>query len=84
MIGQYGGSISVRLPSGSKPKLFFGQDEAIFRSSQLNDSCWTVDGEVTLRTKGLGTGVMVSAMVSRCCSDNLQNLHYQSHPLFDI
>ena len=34
-----GGNASVRLPKGSKPKIIFGQDEAIFRSSQLNDSC---------------------------------------------
>ena len=42
-----------------------GQDEAIFRSSQLNESCWTIDGETTLRTKGLGIGIMVSAFVGR-------------------
>jgi len=64
-IGPYGGNISIRLPIDSKPRLYFGQDEAIYRSSQLNECCWTVDGETTLRTKGLGTGVMVSAMVSR-------------------
>lgn len=60
-----GGNVSVRLPKGSKPKIIFGQDEAIFRSSQLNNSCWTVDGKTTLRTKGLGTGLMISAMVSQ-------------------
>ena len=43
----------------------FGQDEAIFRSSQLNESCRKIDGITTLRTKGLGVGLMVSAMVSR-------------------
>ena len=60
----YGGNTSVRLPPGCKPRSYFGQDEAIFRSSQLSKYCWTVDGEKTLQTKGLGTGVMVSAMVS--------------------
>ena len=60
-----GGSLSVRLPEGAKPVIVLGQDEAIYRSSQQNDSCWTVDGESTLRTKGLGTGFMVSAFVSR-------------------
>ena len=60
-----GGNRSVRLECGGKTRLCFGQDEAIFRSSQLNDSCWTIDGETTLRTKGLGVGIMVSAMVSR-------------------
>ena len=60
-----GGNRSVRLHHGEKTRLCFGQDEAIFRSSQLNESCWTIDGETTLRTKGLGVGIMVSAMVSR-------------------
>ena len=64
-LGIYGGDIGVRLPPNTKPRLCFGQDEAIFRSSQLNDSCWSIDGECPLRTKGLGTGVMVSAMISR-------------------
>jgi len=62
---KYGGNTSVRLPLNSKSRLCFGQDEAIYRSSQLNDSCWTIDGEVPLCTKRLGTGVMVSAMTSR-------------------
>ena len=52
--------------------LAFDQDEAIFRSSQLNESCWTVDGETTLRTKGLGVGVMVSAFVSRAAGFGLK------------
>ena len=64
-LGDLGGSISVRLPEGTKPWLVFGQDEVIFRSSQLNENCWTVDGESTLRTKGQGTGLIVSAFVSR-------------------
>ena len=68
----------MRLPVGSKPRLCFGQDEAIFRSSQLNESCWTVDDEATLRTKGLGTGVMVSAMVSRATGFGLQITDEQS------
>ena len=61
----FGGDLGVRLQSTSKPTLVFGQDEAIYRSSQLNKSCWTVDGESTLCSKGLGVGLMVSAMVSR-------------------
>ena len=61
----FGGNLSVRLPKGEKPRIVLGQDEAIYRSSQQNESCWTIDGETTLRTKGLGTGVMVSAFVSR-------------------
>lgn len=65
VLGPLGGSVSVRLPHGAKPRIWFGQDEVIYRSSQLNESCWTVDGESTLRTKGLGIGIMVSAFVSR-------------------
>lgn len=64
-LGKYGGNTSVRLPTTTKPTLSFGQDEVIFRSSQLNDSCWTIDGQAPLRTKGLGVGVMVSGMTSR-------------------
>jgi len=65
LLPSLGGDLSVRIPIGEKPILWFGQDEAIYRSSQLNESCWTVDGESTLRTKGLGIGLMVSAMISR-------------------
>ena len=65
ILGPYGGNTSVRLPEGEKPIITFGQDEAIFRSSQLNESCWQIDGVSMLRTKGLGVGLMASAMVSR-------------------
>ena len=34
----FGGNPRVRLPSGQKAMLCFGQDEAIFRSFQLNES----------------------------------------------
>lgn len=64
VIGPYGGNISVRLPVSSKPQLYLGQDESIFCSTQLNESCWTMDNDATLHTEGLGTGVMVSAIVS--------------------
>ena len=64
-LGPYGGNTSVRIPEGRKPVITFGQDEAIFRSSQLNESCWQIDGVTTLRTKGQGVGLMASAMVSR-------------------
>lgn len=56
-----GGYISRRIQSNARPRLTFGQDEVIYRSSQVNESYWTVDGESTLQTKGLGTGIMVSA-----------------------
>ena len=71
-LGLFGGNRSVRLPADVKARLCFGQDEAIFRSSQLNESCWTIDGQNTLRTKGLGVGVMVSAMVSRAFGMGLE------------
>jgi hypothetical protein len=53
---KYGGNLSVRKPENVKPLVTFGQDEAIFRSSQLNDSCWAIDGQQTLRTKSMGAG----------------------------
>jgi hypothetical protein len=65
VLGKFGGNVSVRLKEGMKARLVFGQDEAIFRSSQLNECCWMVDGKTTLQTKGLGKGIMVSALVSR-------------------
>ena len=64
-LGEFRGNTSVRLKEGVEPCLVFGQDEAIFRSSQLNECCWMVDGKTTLRTKGLRKGIMVSALVSR-------------------
>jgi hypothetical protein len=62
---KYGGNLSVRKPESVKPRVPFGQDEAIFRSSQLNESCWAIDGQQTLRTKSMGVGRMVSALCSR-------------------
>lgn len=43
--GTLSGCTSVQLPVGKKTVLAFGQDEAIYRSLQLNESCWTVDGD---------------------------------------
>lgn len=60
-----GGNVSVRKPPNAKPIVVFGQDEAIFRSTCLNQSGWTLDGETTLRSKGTGKGFMVSALCSR-------------------
>lgn len=64
MIGPHGGLLSIRTLCGKKPRLVFGQDEAIFCSYQFNESCWTVDGETSLWVKGLGVGIMVSVFVS--------------------
>jgi hypothetical protein len=62
---EYGGNLSVRKPRNIKPRVPFGQDEAIFRSSQLNESCWAIDGQQTLRTKSMGLCRMISALCSR-------------------
>jgi hypothetical protein len=62
---ELGGYLSVRRPPNSKPRVVFGQDEAIYRSSQLNESCWAIDGQQTLRSKGMGVGRMISALCSR-------------------
>mmetsp|Transcript_4463 Transcript_4463/g.6923 ORF Transcript_4463/g.6923 Transcript_4463/m.6923 type:complete len:219 (+) Transcript_4463:221-877(+) len=64
-LGEYGGNLSVRFPAGAKPIQTFGQDEAVFRSSQLNEMCWTIDDVSPLRKKGMGAGVMVSAFTDR-------------------
>jgi hypothetical protein len=60
-----GGHLSVRKPIGWRPHVPFGQDEAIYRSAQLNESCWMIDGQQTLRLKTEGKGRMVSAAGSR-------------------
>jgi hypothetical protein len=44
-LGKFGGNQSVRLPTDQKAYLFFGQDEAAYRSSSLNEKCWTIDGQ---------------------------------------
>jgi hypothetical protein len=59
------GCLSVRKPIAWKPRVPFGQDEAICRSAQLNKSCWMIDGQQTLRSKTEGKGRMVSAAGSR-------------------
>ena len=71
-IGEYGGALSVRLPVGARPRIIFGQDEAIYRSSQLNDNCWCIDDESPLRSKGMDQGIMVSAFVSRAFGFGLE------------
>ena len=48
-----------------KELVVFGQEECIFRSSQLNEKTWFVDGKARLRSKGLGRGIMVSSFCSR-------------------
>ena len=62
---EIGGFLSVHFRTGAKPRAMFGQDEAIYHLSQLNESCWMIDGQQTLRSKSEGKGRMVSAMCSR-------------------
>ena len=39
LIGPLGDNVSPRIPPNQKPVIIIGQDEAIYRSSQLNESC---------------------------------------------
>lgn len=41
-----------------------GKDESIYKSNNLSSKCWTCDGEMPLRPKNDGLGVMVSAFVT--------------------
>jgi hypothetical protein len=59
---KYGGNLSIRKPENVKPGVNFGQDEAIFRLSQLNESCWAIGRQQTLQTKLMGVGQMVSVL----------------------
>jgi hypothetical protein len=45
---KYGGNLSIRKPESVKPRVLFGQDQAIFRSSELDNLCWAIDGQQTL------------------------------------
>ena len=38
VIGPLGGSVSVQLPHGARPRIWFGQDEVIYPNSQLNEA----------------------------------------------
>jgi hypothetical protein len=60
-----GGHLSVRMPIGARPRVPFGQDEAMCRSAQLNDLCRAIDGQQTMRSKTDGVGRMVSACGTR-------------------
>lgn len=52
------------MPTGEMHILIFSQDKTIFCSSQLNESCWTVNRELTLWSKELEFSLMVSVFVS--------------------
>ena len=55
--------LSVRNKTG-RELVIFGQDEAIFRTTHLNTNVWYIDGQASLRSKGMGVGVMVSSFNS--------------------
>ena len=61
---QLGGKPSVRKDPNKKIELWFGQGESTFSSHAMNENCWQVDGVKPERSKGEGTGEMVSAMQS--------------------
>lgn len=61
---ELGGWKSVRLEKDEKPVMVLGQDEAMHRGSQPNGHAWTMDDESPFGSKGLGSGVVVSAFVS--------------------
>ena len=56
--------LSVRNLTG-RELVVFGQDEAIFCTSQLNNNTWYVNDQANLRSKGMGVGIMVSSFCSR-------------------
>jgi hypothetical protein len=62
----FGGSLSVRRPTHQKPLIIFGQDECIFKQYTFTKKTWCLpDGRFPLIPKDEGSGVMVSAFVSR-------------------
>lgn len=51
VLNTFVGNTRVWLPQGKQPIRAFGQDEAIFRSPQLNKSYWKIDVITTLCTQ---------------------------------
>ena len=76
-LGTFGRNTCIRFTDGHKPKTIFGKNKEIFWSFQLNESRWIVDRETTLQTKDLGTGLMVSAMVSRANGFRVEGTYNQ-------
>ena len=63
---EFGGNVSVRKRESDKPLIIIGQDEIIFKQYIFNNKSWTLlDGTREMLPKDEGTGIMVSAMVSR-------------------
>ena len=63
----FGGHISVRMPSNTKPIMIVGQDECIFKQYLFSKGFWThADGTKQLIPKEEGQGIMVSSF---CCRE---------------
>ncbi|KAJ1444261.1 hypothetical protein M885DRAFT_627283 [Pelagophyceae sp. CCMP2097] len=61
-----GGNLSVRFPTGARPMMHIGQDEACYKAYLLPKECWTIDGYSPLRPKEEGPSLMLSAFVGQC------------------
>ena len=63
---KFGGCLSVRKPSNSKPLIIFGQDECIYKQYIFCKKSWMgPEGQTALVPKDEGQGVMLSSFVSR-------------------
>ena len=63
---RFGGNLSIRKPIDSKPVIYVGQDEAIFKQFLFVSKMWVgPSGQRPLLPKDEGVGTMVSAFVSR-------------------
>ena len=62
----FGGSLSVRKPIDSRPVIFVGQDEAIFKQFLFLSKMWVgPNGERPLLPKDEGAGTMISTFTCR-------------------
>ena len=61
----FGGNLIICLPPVSKLIIDFGQDEVIFRSSQINTHLWGIYENQNMRSKAYGSGKMVNGLQSR-------------------
>ena len=55
--------LSVRNTTG-KELVYFGQDEAIYRTINLNNNVWHIDNKTNLWSKGMVSGIMASTFTS--------------------
>jgi hypothetical protein len=62
----FGGNLSIRKPIAAKPVIYVGQDEAIFKQFLFSHKMWVAPGgQQALLPKDEGSGIMVSAFVTR-------------------